>query len=324
MPSLDHIKTQIKDELKHFDGYFKEVMKTDVPLLNMVMQYLLRRKGKQMRPVLVFLSAKLHGNPNDSTFTAAALIELLHTATLIHDDVVDDSNERRGFFSINALWKSKVAVLTGDYLLARGLLLAINKKEYQLLDLVANAVKEMSEGELQQIRHSRKLNISESEYFDIIRKKTAALLACCSSSGAKSVDCSDDTVNKMHQFGELLGIAFQIKDDLLDYQINRLTGKPAGNDIQEKKLTLPLIHALETADSSERNRILRIVNNSDNGRQKFNEVFNFVNKHDGISYAEIRMNEYANKALDTIREFDTHPVYEALKAFSEFVIRREK
>ncbi len=324
MSSIESLKSPIKDELKKFDSYFIGVMKTSVPLLNLIMNYILRRKGKQMRPILVFLSARLHGTPNDSTYTAAALIEILHTATLIHDDVVDDSNERRGFFSINALWKSKIAVLVGDYLLARGLLLAVRNKEFGLLELVADAVKEMSEGELMQIKNSRKLKISESEYFEIIRKKTAALLACCSSSGAKSVGCPEVAVNKMHEFGELLGIAFQIKDDLLDYQINSLTGKPAGNDIQEKKLTLPLIHALENSDTSERSRILGIINKSGKNASKFNEVLAFINKYDGITYARTEMYKYVDKALETIAEYKDQPVYESLKAFSDYVIQRDK
>ena len=299
-------------------------MKTSVPLLNLVMNYILRRKGKQMRPVLVFLSARLHGATTDSTYTAAALIEILHTATLIHDDVVDDSNERRGFFSINALWKSKVAVLIGDYLLARGLLLAVRNKEYELLELVADAVKEMSEGELLQIKNSRKLKISENEYYEIIRKKTAALLACCASSGARSAGCTPEIVKRMHEFGEKLGIAFQIKDDLLDYQLNSLTGKPVENDIHEKKLTLPLIHALESSKAEERNRILSIINNSEKSSRKFSEVLEFINKHDGLTYAQGEMHKYASAALDAIREYHDSPIYASLKEFADYVVVRDK
>ncbi|MBN2812955.1 MAG: polyprenyl synthetase family protein, partial [Bacteroidales bacterium] len=207
MPGIDQIKQLLSPELKQFDKYFNQVMKTDVPLLNLVINYILRRKGKQMRPLLVFLSARLHGEPTQSTYNAAALIEILHTATLIHDDVVDESNERRGFFSINALWKSKVAVLVGDYLLAKGMLLAIHNKEYDILNLVSEAVKEMSEGELLQLRKTRKLNLTEADYFEIIRKKTATLIACCSSSGAQSVGAPPETVEAMKDFGEKLGIA---------------------------------------------------------------------------------------------------------------------
>jgi len=324
MSTIERIKEHISDELIHFDGFFRSEMKTNVPLLNVVMRYLLRRKGKQMRPILVFLTAKLLGKPNESTYTAAALIEILHTATLIHDDVVDESNERRGFFSINAIWKSKIAVLIGDYLLAKGMLLAVNKKEYEILNLVSNAVKEMSEGELMQIRNSRKLNIKEIEYFEIIRKKTASLISCCSACGAKSVGMPDDIVEKMQYFGELLGIAFQIKDDLLDYQINILTGKPVGNDIQEKKLTLPLIHSLDMAETNERKRILRLINNSDKGTQKIHTILDFIHKNNGLNYAEKKMNEYALMALNEITQFPNVEIRESLHDFIYYTIQRNK
>jgi octaprenyl-diphosphate synthase len=324
MSAIDRIKQPISKELKQFDSYFSEVMKTNVPILNLVIWYLLKRKGKQMRPMLVFLTAKLLGNPNKSTYTAAALIEILHTATLIHDDVVDESNERRGFFSINAIWKSKVAVLIGDYLLAKGLLLAVNNKEYEILSLVADAVKEMSEGELMQIRNSRKLNITEAEYFEIIRKKTATLISCCSSCGAKSVGMSDEIVNKMQHFGELLGIAFQIKDDLLDYQVISLSGKPVGNDIQEKKLTLPLIYSLDKADGSEKRRVLRLLNSTSKSSSKFQEVLAFINKNQGISYAEKRMNEYATLAQTELNQFSNIEIRESLHEFINFTIQRNK
>jgi octaprenyl-diphosphate synthase len=324
MSSIDQIKLHISDELSQFDRYFNDVMKTKIPLLNLVMNYLLRRKGKQMRPVLVFLAAKLLGKPNDSTFTAAALIEIMHTATLIHDDVVDESNERRGFFSINAIWKSKVAVLTGDYLLAKGLLLAVNNKEYEILNIVANAVKEMSEGELMQIKNTRKLRITESEYFDIIRKKTATLISCCSACGAKSVGSDPDEVSKMQHFGELLGIAFQIKDDLLDYQINSLTGKPAGNDIQEKKLTLPLIHAMENAPSEDRKQMLRMLNNSDKSSRKFSAIVAFIQRFEGIRYAEQKMHEYARLAIAELDAFTNDAIRKDLCAFVAYAIQRNK
>lgn len=325
MADIEKVKHYIADELKFFDGFFHAEMKTRVSLLNVILQYLLRRKGKQMRPILVFLSAKLFGKPNESTFTAAALIEILHTATLIHDDVVDESNERRGFFSINAIWKSKIAVLLGDFLLAKGLLLAINKKEYAILDLVSNAVKEMSEGELMQIQKSRKLNISESEYFEIIRKKTATLISSCSACGAQSMKTPEEIVSKMRYFGELLGIAFQIKDDLLDYQVNSLTGKPIGNDIQEKKLTLPLIHALEQADAAEKRRILKIMNNSsDKSSQKVRSLRDFIISHEGLTYAEMKMKEYASRALNELNEFPNMEIREALTEFVNYTIERNK
>jgi octaprenyl-diphosphate synthase len=325
MSTLERVKQHISEELSHFDGFFRSEMKTNIPLLDVVLKYLLRRKGKQMRPILVFLTAKLLGKPTDSTYTAAALIEILHTATLIHDDVVDESNERRGSFSINAIWKSKVAVLIGDFLLAKGMLLAVHKKEYEILNLVADVVKEMSEGELMQIRNSRKLNISEDEYFEIIRKKTATLISCCSACGAKSVGMPEEIVVKMQHFGVLLGIAFQIKDDLLDYQVNSLTGKPAGNDFQEKKLTLPLIHALQMAESKERKNILQLMNNGSNKSTfKIRTVLEFINKNNGIRYAEDKMKEYALLASNELIQFPNSEIREALNDFIYYTIERNK
>jgi octaprenyl-diphosphate synthase len=324
MSDIDLIKQPIAEDLVAFDNYFRQAMKTNVPLLNIVMRYLLKRKGKQMRPILVFLTARLLGTPNESTHTAAALIEMLHTATLIHDDVVDDSYERRGFFSINALWKSKVSVLLGDYLLAKGLLLAISHKEYEILNLVADAVREMSEGELQQIKNSRKLNISQDEYYEIIRKKTATLISCCSSCGAKSVGMPDDTVNKMKRFGELLGIAFQIKDDILDYQINSLTGKPKGNDIQERKLTLPLIHALENAENTDRKMVLKILNQTGKNSYEFHTILDFVNRHNGLTFAEEKMNDFAAQALKELAPFPESGIKVALREFVSYTIGRNK
>jgi octaprenyl-diphosphate synthase len=324
MAGLDQIRKPIARELTQFDEFFRELMKTEVPLLNFVMRYLLRRKGKQMRPILVFLSAKLLGQPGESTFTAAALIEIMHTATLIHDDVVDDSFERRGFFSINALWKSKVSVLVGDYLLAKGLLLSVNKKEYELLNIVADAVKEMSEGELLQIRNSRKVSVTQEEYFEIIRKKTATLISCCSATGAKSVGMPAETVAKMQRFGELLGIAFQIKDDLLDYQPNSLSGKPLGNDLKEKKLTLPLIHALEQAAPEEKRKILRLMHKPGKNSGTFREVLDFVEQQGGLAYADLKMNEYVTHALQILEEFPDGEPKESLRQFATYTIARNK
>lgn len=324
MSELDRIKNPIAGELARFEGYFREVMKTNIPLLNLIINYLLRRKGKQMRPMLVFLTARLLGNPNPSTFTAAALIEILHTATLVHDDVVDESYERRGFFSINAIWKSKVAVLLGDYLLAKGLLLAVQNKEYDLLNIVADAVKEMSEGELMQIRNSRKLRISQDEYFETIRKKTATLISCCSSCGAKSVGMTDSVVAEMKKFGELLGIAFQIKDDLLDYQINNITGKPVGNDLKEKKLTLPLIYALEVSDQDEKRKILRIVSSPKNNISKLNDVIGFIEKYKGIDYARSKMHEFADLALEQLTTYPESDIKDSLSSFVHYTISRNK
>jgi octaprenyl-diphosphate synthase len=249
---------------------------------------------------------------------------MLHTATLVHDDVVDESFERRGFFSINAIWKSKVAVLLGDYLLAKGLLLAIQNKEYELLNLVSDAVKEMSEGELMQIRNSRKLNVSQDEYFEIIRKKTATLISCCSSCGAKSVGMNDEVVVEMKKFGELLGIAFQIKDDLLDYQINSATGKPAGNDLQESKLTLPLIYALEKAESAERKQILRLLHSNGNDSKKMNEIRSFINKHKGLEYASGKMTEFADLAFEKLKSYPENDISRSLQQFVKYTIYRNK
>lgn len=324
MSELDQIKKPIAEELHDFEIYFHDIMKSKVPLLNLILNYLLRRKGKQMRPMLVFLVAKLLGKPTPSTFTAAALIEILHTATLVHDDVVDESYQRRGFFSINAIWKSKVAVLLGDYLLAKGLLLAIQNKEYELLNLVADAVKEMSEGELMQIRNSRKLKINQQEYFEIIRKKTATLISCCSSCGAKSVNMSDEIISDMKQFGEFLGIAFQIKDDLLDYQINSITGKPVGNDLREKKLTLPLIYALEVSEMNEKNRIIRLVNSKHRDNLKLTEVLKFIVKHNGLEYARNKMNEFADLATQKLSDFPDSELKNSLYAFVHYTISRNK
>jgi octaprenyl-diphosphate synthase len=324
MSAMDRIKAPISDELNHFDGYFREVMKTEIPLLNVVMNYLIRRKGKQMRPMLVFLSAKLAGKPGPSTYTAAALIEILHTATLVHDDVVDESYERRGFFSINAIWKSKVAVLLGDYLLTQGLLLAMKNKEYELLSLTTDAVKEIVEGELMQIRNVRKLKINEEEYFEIIRKKTATLIACCSACGAKSVGLSDDQVEAWKNFGEWVGIAFQIKDDLLDYQVNNLTGKPSGNDLKDKKLTLPLIHALEMASPNKRHDILHLMRSSNRRKTKFDLVMAFIHEHEGLTYAEAKMNSYASQAHSFLNSYPDSDVKAALTEFITYTITRNK
>ena len=259
MVSLNQIKTPVKEELNEFEKYFHDYMKSHVSLLNIITRYVLKSKGKQMRPLLVLLSAKLIGKVNISTFHAASLIELMHTATLIHDDVVDESYQRRGYLSVNALWRNKISVLVGDYLLAKGLLLAIDNSEFELLRTVSDAVKEMSEGELLQIEKARKLDINEDLYFEIIRKKTAMLIAASSAGGALSAGANPEETLRMKTFGESLGIAFQIKDDLFDYSAGNKTGKPAGNDIREKKVTLPLIFALKQATSSEKRKILKIV-----------------------------------------------------------------
>ena len=300
MSEIDKIKAPIRQEMIDFNDFFKSSIKSKVPLVDIITNYILRRKGKQMRPLFVFLTAKMFGEINDSSYTAASLIELLHTASLVHDDVVDESYERRGFFSINALWKSKAAVLVGDYLLSKGLLVSLENKEFELLEIVSNAVKEISEGELHQIQKSRKLDISEEEYFEIIRRKTASLIAACTACGAKSVKVDDETLEKMWSFGELVGIAFQIRDDLFDYQKNGLVGKPMGNDIKEKKLTLPIIYALEQSDRSQRKKILRMISGQRKHSKNLDLIIQFVIDQGGIEYSTKKMNDYKEKALEIL------------------------
>jgi octaprenyl-diphosphate synthase len=324
MANLSKIQAPIQAEMKQFDDIFKASMKSKVSLLNIITSYILRRKGKQMRPMFVFLSAKLNGEVTEKTYTAATLIELMHTATLIHDDVVDESYERRGFFSINALWKSKIAVLMGDYLLAKGLLLSVEKKAYDLLEIVSDAVKEMSEGELLQLQRSRTMNITREDYFEIIRKKTATLISACSASGAKSVGANNETVENMKLFGEYVGIAFQIKDDLLDYQPQGIIGKPTGNDIKEKKLTLPLIFALENSTKAERKEILRFINKHNKNSEKIKSVVEFVKNKGCLDYTEKTMFEYRDKAISILNNYPNTEVKESLIAFVEFTIARTK
>jgi len=301
--TVDQIKAPVAKEMEEFEVKFKSSMKSTVPLLDKITRYIVKRKGKQLRPMFVFLSAKVCGEMNESTYRAASLIELLHTATLVHDDVVDDSNERRGFFSVNALWKNKIAVLVGDFLLSRGLLLSVDNGDFHLLRLVSNAVREMSEGELLQIEKARKLDIDETVYFEIIRKKTASLISSCCACGAASVTSDKDTIERMQAFGEAVGMAFQIKDDLFDYGDGSNIGKPTGIDIKEKKMTLPLIYALKRASYFEKVKIINIVKNNNNNPKKVAEVIDFVIKSGGIQYAEGKMREYKDKALQLLSEF---------------------
>ena len=323
MPELALIKKSIATELKSFESEFKSILRSKIPLLNIITNYVIHRKGKQMRPMFVFLSAKMLGDITPSTYIAAALIEILHTATLIHDDVVDDTRERRGFLSINAIWKSKVAVLVGDYLLSRGLLLAVNNKQYELLNLVSRAVKEMSEGELLQIQKSRKLNLTEEQYYEIIRKKTATLIASCTACGAKSVSANDEIVDQMWKFGEYTGMAFQIKDDLLDYHDRSIIGKPTGNDIKEKKLTLPLIHVLSNNNKSDNKKILAIINNKKKNSKNIKEVIEFVRQNGGIEYSVSKMIEYRNKALDIINNYPHSEIKQSLVELVDFTTTRK-
>lgn len=321
--TVNEIKAPIQEEMDVFESKFKSSMKSAVPLLDKITQYIVKRKGKQLRPMFVFLSAKVCGEMNDSTYRAASLIELLHTASLVHDDVVDDSNVRRGFFSVNGLWKNKIAVLVGDFLLSRGLLLAVDHKEFKLLSLFSNAVREMSEGELLQIEKARKLDINEQVYFDIISKKTASLISCCCACGASSVTPDQETVEKMRAFGEAVGIAFQIKDDLFDYGDGLNIGKPTGIDIKEKKMTLPLIYALNNAPFLEKQKIISIIKNDNNNPKKVAEVIDFVVKSGGIQYAENKMNAFKNKSLEILSTFSDSPSKHALAGLVKYTTERK-
>jgi Geranylgeranyl pyrophosphate synthase len=308
-------KNVIKNELVAFENYFKDAMKSRVPLLDRIMQYIVKRKGKQIRPMFVFLSAKLGGEINESSYRAAAIVELLHTASLVHDDVVDDSMERRGFFSINALWKNKIAVLVGDYMLMKALLLSVENKEYKILEIFGNAVKKMSEGELLQMGKSRNLNLEEDVYYDIIKGKTASLLASCCAAGASSTFKDDESVDKIELFGEKVGMAFQIKDDLFDYG-GLDVGKPTGNDIKEQKLTLPLIYTLNNCSTDIKRKIIYIVKNESTKKDKIKFVLDEVNNAGGIEYATKKMFQFRDEALSILHEF---PETETRKALEELV-----
>lgn len=311
-------------EMKEFESRFRDSMKSKTPLLDRITHYIVKRKGKQMRPMFVFLSARLCGETNDATYTAASLIELLHTATLVHDDVVDDANLRRGFFSINALWKNKIAVLVGDYLLSRGLLLSVKEGRFELLRIVSEAVSLMSEGELLQIEKARRLDITEEIYFDIIRQKTASLISACCRSGAHSVGADEETSGRMGKFGELVGMAFQIKDDLFDYNTNGNIGKPTGIDIKEKKLTLPLIYALNHASRSEKRRIINTVKHHNTDKVRVGEIIQYVIDSGGIEYARDKMLEFRDKALEILHTFDSSEARDSLEDLVNYTIHRKK
>ena len=299
-------------------------MRSEVALLDKITHYIVKRKGKQMRPMFVFLTAKMLSGTNDQTYRAATLIELLHTATLVHDDVVDDADKRRGFFSINALWKNKVAVLVGDYLLSRGLLLAVKHKDFHLLEITSNAVQEMSEGELLQMEKARKLDITEEIYFNIIRQKTASLIASCCASGAASVSEDQEVIEQMRMFGETVGIAFQIRDDLFDYGSARDIGKPTGIDIKEKKMTLPLIYALNNSDRSEKRFIINTIKNHNTDDKRVGKVINMVREKGGIEYTVKRMKEYQKKALSMLESYPDNEARKSLVDLVNFVIDRTK
>jgi len=324
LSTLKDIKAPILEEMNLFEQRFKDSLKSNVSLLDKIMHYIIKRKGKQMRPMFVFLSAKLFGKFEENTYRAASMIELLHTATLVHDDVIDEANFRRGYFSINALWKNKIAVLVGDFLLSRGLLLAVKHEEFELLKIMSTAVQDMSEGELLQIKKARKLDITEIVYFDIIRQKTATLIAACCASGANSVGQSKEVVEKMRLFGEKAGIAFQIKDDLFDYTQSPLIGKPTGIDIREQKMTLPLIYTLNTADKKTKRYIINIIKNHHKDDNKVAEVIILVKENGGLEYAKQIMKNYHNDALSVLDQFDDNKAKEALILLLDFVVNRKK
>lgn len=314
--------TLIESELKIFEGKFKEAVNSNVPLLDRVMQYMVKRKGKQLRPMFVFLSAKLCGTINESTYRAASLVEILHTATLVHDDVVDDAPERRGFFSVYALWKNKVSVLVGDYLLAKGLLLSLDNNDFRILQLLSEAVRKMSEGELLQMEKSRSLNLDENVYYEIIRAKTASLLASACAAGAWSTTQDETLTGKMRAFGDAVGMAFQIKDDLFDYTADNV-GKPTGNDIKEKKLTLPLIYTLNTVDKQTRKELIYIIKNQNTRKDKVARVIAVVNQSGGIQYTIDKMNAYKQEALTILHTFPPSPVRDGLEELVNFVSDRK-
>jgi octaprenyl-diphosphate synthase len=321
--SLSSIQAPIEEPMKAFEGKFRQFMKTKVMLLDTIMNYIVQRKGKQMRPMFVFLTAGCVGEITEKTYRGAALIELLHTATLVHDDVVDESDYRRGFFSINAVWKNKIAVLVGDYLLSKGLLLSVDHKDFDLLTSVSTAVREMAEGELLQIEKARKLDITEDVYFDIIRKKTATLIAACCAVGVQSTDADEKYVNMAHQFGEKVGIAFQIKDDLFDYGDAEI-GKPLGIDIKEKKMTLPLIYALQNTTRSLRKQMIKTIKNDSENPVKVKEVIDFVKSTGGIAYATQRMQEFAKEAREILQQFPDSAYRTSLENLLNYTIERNK
>ncbi|UTW68166.1 polyprenyl synthetase family protein [bacterium SCSIO 12643] len=324
MSVLDKIKAPVEAEMAGFESKFRESMKSRVSLLDKIMHYIIKRKGKQMRPLFVFLSAKMANQITDSTYTAASLIELLHTATLVHDDVVDVSYERRGFFSINALWKNKIAVLVGDYLLSRGLLVALNNDEFAILKIVANAVKEMSEGELLQMEKTRNLNFDENIYYDIIRQKTATLIAACCAAGVASSGGNEKMIKEARLFGNDVGMAFQLKDDLFDFGEGSKIGKPTGIDIKEKKMTLPMIYALNNAPKSDRSRLIRIIKNHNENSQKVNEVIQYVLKSGGIEHTKAKMMEFADSAKARLVHFPDGQAKDSLIELVDYTINRKK
>lgn len=322
--AVEKIKEPIAEEMKRFETKFYESMKSNVPLLDRITHYIVRRKGKQMRPMFVFLTAKLCGEFQERSYRAASLIELIHTATLVHDDVVDDSDMRRGFFSLNALWKNKIAVLVGDFLLSKTLILSTENEDFDLLKVVSVAIREMSEGELLQIEKARRLDITEEVYYEIIRQKTATLIAACCEAGARSVNADDEICKKMNHFGEMVGMAFQIKDDLFDYTSSNAIGKPVGIDIKEQKMTLPLIHVLNKVSDKDRNWLINSVKRHNKDKKRVREVIEFVKANGGLEYSQNKMSEYSSKALEILNEFPDNEYRNSLMTMVNYVMEREK
>jgi len=324
MNPVEEIKLPILLEMELFEEKFKDSMLSKVPLLNRITYYIIRRKGKQMRPMFVFLVAKMVSNSgfDERTYRGASVVELIHTATLVHDDVIDDSNRRRGFFSINALWKNKIAVLVGDFLLSKGLLLSIDNEDFDLLKLISIAVREMSEGELLQIEKARKLDITEVIYFDIIRKKTATLIAACCGIGAASVGANQEKIHQMRKFGEYIGIAFQIKDDLFDYTDAKI-GKPTGIDIKEQKMTLPLIYTLNNCTKKEKSWLINSIKKYNKDKKRVREVISFVRRNGGIEYTNNKMEEYKNKATTILENYPSSEYKSSLLKMINYVVERK-
>lgn len=324
MANLKTIRLPIEEELAAFEPYFRNALGSDVPLLGTVLNYLYRTKGKQLRPMFVFLSAKLHGATNESSQLAACSVELLHSATLVHDDVVDESYERRGMFSVNALWRNKMSVLVGDYILARGLLLQLKDKKYNFLHLISRAVQDMAEGEILQVKKSRKLDIDEETYYEIIRKKTASLIATSMAIGAASVTDDPEIPEKMYRIGQDAGIAFQIKDDIFDYQAKGIIGKPTGNDIKEKKITLPLLYVLKHSDLAERRRILRLIKKKNKNRAMVNDLIQLVVQKGGLEYAAKKMEAFKEMAVNALMEFPESEARNSLVELMDYITIRKK
>ena len=322
MATLSGIREPVEKEMAQFESFFFDTMKSNIPFLRTILNYVIRRKGKQMRPLLVLLSAAINGNINESTYVAATMIELLHTASLVHDDVVDDADERRGAPSIKALWNSRIAVLLGDYLLAKGLLVSIDSDRFDMLKIISEAVQSMTQSELIQIQKIKKFNTTEEEYFDIISGKTAALISACTATGTLSVTGEIQTINLMREFGQNIGIAFQIKDDLLDYSTKGFTGKNARNDIREGKLTLPLIHSLKKASFIDQRKIIPIIKNKNKTEKDISRVVDFVLSNGGIEYTESKMTLYTEKALGCLSGYPESPYKQSLIDFIDYSVTR--